>query len=289
DIFSMIVGSNNMTIPGLVQNIECSLMIKDIKSNPVLEDFNSYWENLLNGTDVDLYPITPQLIDNLYRDKIIGLESTRCARHDGIYKSTDANEERKVKFNAHGLQPLPSGFVPQRKERYVKYKKEQIGEKRELKKMKTPILGRNVLIAEIGGPERWKQVNFPISIFQDFFGARKGDNSYMIEMTNISKKGLAGEPRTTQAVTVKSNNYRFELNCEETSLPYPSAPNRPIGVYIRIGDGEFLYQVVMPDWRIYKTLRNYLYMEAGHGKSNELKRMVVDIEALRALYPELIK
>mgnify|MGYP003397566548 CR=1 FL=1 len=32
-------------------------------------------------------------------------------------------------------------------------------------------IGEEVLIAEIGGGPRWKQVNFPIAIFEDFFGA----------------------------------------------------------------------------------------------------------------------
>ena len=40
DIFTLIVGSNNLTVPGLVQNIECSLLIKDtIDSSSVHDDF----------------------------------------------------------------------------------------------------------------------------------------------------------------------------------------------------------------------------------------------------------
>ena len=40
DIFTLIVGSNNLTVPGLVQNIECSLLIKDtIDPSSVHDDF----------------------------------------------------------------------------------------------------------------------------------------------------------------------------------------------------------------------------------------------------------
>lgn len=54
DIFTLIVGSNNLTVPGLVQNVECSLMIKDIKSNPVLAKFYDYWDGILNGTEINI-------------------------------------------------------------------------------------------------------------------------------------------------------------------------------------------------------------------------------------------
>lgn len=52
-----------------MQNVECSLMIKDIKSNPVLAKFYDYWGGILNGTEVNLYPISQELIDALYNDK----------------------------------------------------------------------------------------------------------------------------------------------------------------------------------------------------------------------------
>ena len=51
DIFTLIVGSNNLTIPGLVQNVECSLLIKDILSNPVHKDFYNYWKSILTGSE----------------------------------------------------------------------------------------------------------------------------------------------------------------------------------------------------------------------------------------------
>lgn len=99
DIFALIVGSNNLTIPGLVQNVECSLMIKDIKSNPVLAKFYDYWGGILNGTEVNLYPISQELIDALYTDKIITLESEREARYDkGEDESPNDGVEKKITF-----------------------------------------------------------------------------------------------------------------------------------------------------------------------------------------------
>ena len=51
DIFTMIVGSNNLTEMGLVKNVECSLLIKDIRSNPVYGKFHEYWKSILNGSE----------------------------------------------------------------------------------------------------------------------------------------------------------------------------------------------------------------------------------------------
>ncbi len=68
DIFTLIVGSNNLTVPGLVQNVECSLLIKDILSNPVHKDFYHYWKSILSGADANLYRISRKLIDRLDKD-----------------------------------------------------------------------------------------------------------------------------------------------------------------------------------------------------------------------------
>lgn len=289
DIFSLIVGSNNLTVPGLVQNVECSLMIKDIKSNPVLAKFYDYWDGILNGTEINLYPITQELIDNLYADNIITLESQRIERYDnGEDEREGAGETKRLNFNKAGVQSFPPCFTPKRKQRQVKIKSKNDNPTTNSHSEVVKTIGEQVLIAEIGGGPRWKQVNFPIKIFQDFFGASRGDNSYKIELLNIAKDGTLGEVEERQAVTVKSNNFRFEINCEETSCEYPGVYNRPIGLFIKLDNSEFLYQVLMPDYPAYKKIKDYLQIEAKPKREYELKRVIVDVEAIHALYPELI-
>lgn len=113
DIFSLIVGSNNLTVPGLVQNVECSLMIKDIKSNPVLANFYEYWKGILEGTEVNLYPLTQELIEKLYEDRIVTLESQRFERYDkGTDDEPSASKHRSIEFGKAGIQKLPEGFTP---------------------------------------------------------------------------------------------------------------------------------------------------------------------------------
>ena len=69
DIFTLIVGSNNLTVPGLVQNIECSLLIKDtIDPSSIHKDFYRYWKGILDGTETHLYPVTQKLINDLFKD-----------------------------------------------------------------------------------------------------------------------------------------------------------------------------------------------------------------------------
>jgi len=288
DIFSLIVGSNNLTVPGLVQNVECSLMIKDIKSNPVLSKFYEYWKGILDGTEVNLYSLSQELIDKLYEDKVITLESQRSERYDkGNDEEASASKPKNIKFGKAGIQKLPEGFSPKRKQRQVKIKttKKQKG-KKQTEELRT--IGEQVLIAEIGGGPRWKQVNFPIDIFQDFFGAQRNDNTYTIDLMNITKEGALGEVETRQAVTVKSNNFRFEIKCAETMGAYPGNDTRPIGLFVKLDSSEFLYQVLMPDYPAYETIKNYLYMEARTKRNGELKRVIRDVEAIHALYPELI-
>lgn len=289
DIFSLIVGSNNLTVPGLVQNVECSLMIKDIKSNPVLANFYEYWKGILEGTEVNLYPLTQELIEKLYEDRIVTLESQRSERYDkGTDDEPSASKPRSIEFGKAGIQKLPEGFTPKSKQRLVKVKTVKAKQKGKKQTEELRPIGEQVLIAEIGGGPRWKQVNFPIEIFRYFFGAQRNDNTYTIDLMNISKDGALGAIETRQAVTVKSNNFRFEIKCAETMGEYPGNDKRPIGLFVKLDSSEFLYQVLMPDYPVYEAIKKYLYMEAKPRRAGELKRVIRNVEAVHALYPELI-
>ena len=148
--------------------------------------------------------------------------------------------------------------------------------------------GEEVLIAEIGGGPRWKQVNFTVDIFENFFGAERGNNSYNIQLINIAKDGTLGDIEIRQAVSVASHNYRFEIHCAETERAYPGNAKRPIGLFIKIDNNQFLYQVLWYDHPSYKQIKKFLYAESKVRREGELRRHIVHIEAIHALYPELI-
>ena len=99
-----------------------------------------------------------------------------------------------------------------------------------------------------------------------------------------------GEVSESQSVTVKSNNYRFELRCEETKLPYPKGEDRPIGLFVKKDAKNYMYQVLMPSDNSYKKIKDYLYLETKNkkGRKDLMRRLIADVEAIHALYPELI-
>lgn len=289
DIFTLIVGSNNLTVPGLVQNIECSLLIKDtIDPSSVHDDFYKYWKGILEGTETHLYPLTKKLINDLYKDKVITSEEQRSKRYDD---GTDKKEEKKnetVTFKKATIQKFPDGFRPKR---LVKIKQVKTTKKATKEVEKSVRIDNAVLIAEIPkAGNRWKQANFSQDVFEDFFGATKGDNSYKVKLTNIKKDGTLGEVTESQSVTVKSRNYRFELRCDETNLPYPSGNDRPIGLFVKEDAQNYMYQVLMPSDNAYKKIKDYLYLETANnrGRKDLMRRHIADVEAIHALYPELI-
>ena len=289
DIFTLIVGSNNLTVPGLVQNIECSLLIKDtIDPSSVHDDFYRYWKGILDGTETHLYTLTKKLIDDLYKDKIITSEEQRSKRYDdGTDKKEDTKKET-ITFKKATIQKFPDGFRPKR---LVKVKQVKTSKKATKEVEKSVKIDSAVLIAEIPkSGNRWKQANFSQNVFEDFFGATKGDNSYKVKLTNIKKDGTLGEVTESQSVTVSSKNYRFELRCDETNLPYPSGNDRPIGLFVKEDAQNYMYQVLMPSDDAYKKIKDYLYLETANqkGRKDLMRRHIADVEAIHALYPELI-
>lgn len=290
DYYTLIVGSNNLTEGGLVRNVECSLLVQDMQGTSVHCAFYSYWKGILNSTEENIYSITQELIDKLYEDKIIPSDSERAqlsAEKRAIVSSGDKNLSF---FKKSGIQKNPDGFEPNHLRRHIKTKK--MGQPSDTTKpaeeIETPLeIGEEVLIAEIGGGPRWKQVNFPINIFEEFFGAERGNNDYWISIMNIAQDGSLGEVEKRQAVSVKSRNYRFEIHCKETKGKYPGDDVRPIVIFVKLDSDEFLYQVLLSEHDAYEKVKEYLYRETKN-KARELKRAIVHVEALHALYPKLI-
>lgn len=288
DIFTLIIGSNNLTVPGLVQNIECSLLIKDtIDPSSVHDDFYRYWKGILEGTETHLYPLTQKLINDLYKDNVITSEELRSKRYDdGTDKKVETKKETFA-FKKATIQRFPDGFHPKR---LVKIKQIKTTKKATKEVEKSVRIGNAVLIAEIPkGGNRWKQANFSKDVFHNFFGVVDGKKNH-IKMTNIKKDGTLGEVAKRVSVKVKSHNYRYELLCDETRLPYPSGNDRPIGIFVKMDNRNFLYQLLMPSDDAYGKIKDYLYMETDGKKRKDdgMRRHIADVEAIHALYPELI-
>lgn len=290
DYYTLIVGSNNLTEGGLVRNVECSLLVQDMQGTSVHNAFYAYWKGILDSTEDNLYPITQELIDKLYEEKIIPSDSERAVASAEKRAIISSGETKTTIFKKSRVQKNPEGFAPKRLKRQIKAKKtkEPSDPTKSIEVIEAPIeIREEVLIAEIGGGPRWKQVNFPINIFEEFFGAERGNNDYWISMMNIAQDGTLGDVERRQAVSVKSKNYRFEIHCEETKGEYPGDDIRPIVIFVKLDSDEFLYHVLLANYEAYKKVKEYLYRETKN-KARELKRAIIHVEALHALYPKLI-
>ncbi len=113
------------------------------------------------------------------------------------------------------------------------------------------------LIAEIPrAGSRWNQVNFDKQTFVQFFGAVPGDNRLIILFRSVSTDGRVGNIESRPSVTVRSRNFRFELEAA-AGLDYP-AEGRPLGVFIRVSKRMFFYTLTMPDDPQHEAITRFL-------------------------------
>lgn len=142
-----------------------------------------------------------------------------------------------------------------------------------------------VLIAEIPRAHtRWNQANFDINTFINFFGATPGDNSLRILLRNIKDNGSLKKTEIRPSVTVKSRNFRFELEAA-AGLNYPEQ-GRPIGVFVRISKRMFLYMLFMPTNSKYDEI--LLFLNKLHPPAEGIvRRCLTNIKDLERNCPNL--
>lgn len=276
---TVIIGSNNLTEMGLVKNVEAAIKVEynkaAFKSNSLLDQIENYFFDILNENDIHVHLITQKVIDDFTDMGILPDESQRRKTVEEKI-NTDLEGKKELTENQSGyfgkvdLQKKPSDFKPKRRPKRKQKKKV---------KKNTPKISNTqlVLIAEIGRGSRWRQVNFPVEIFEEFFGAKRGDNSYHIKLQHVTTDGLLEEVEERQAVSVKSNNFRFEIGAAKGNYPTP----RPIGIFIKTGKNKFLYYLVMPDSKYYNDVESFLNI-AYNGPRRNLKRITLTVEGLKA-------
>lgn len=136
------------------------------------------------------------------------------------------------------------------------------------------------LLAEIPqSGDRWKQANFDKETFTSFFGATPGDNSHRVLLRNVLNDGSFSEIEVRPSVSVKSQNYRFELEAA-AGVDYPADDKRPLGVFIRVSTRMFLYVLVMPTDSYYSDLIE-LVNNKWTGREGRMKRVRGTVEELQ--------
>jgi hypothetical protein len=138
-----------------------------------------------------------------------------------------------------------------------------------------------VLIAEIPKSDnRWKQANFHLDDYLNFFGAR---GNRLVIFRHVKADGTMDEyERDRPPVTVKSRNFRFEL-AAATGIPYPT-DGRPIGVFIRVGTRTFFYRLMLPSDPEYVTVSSVLERRAG-APARLMRSVRMTVDDLRREWP----
>jgi hypothetical protein len=146
-----------------------------------------------------------------------------------------------------------------------------------------PQLNDPVLIAEIPrGSTRWNQANFDLANFRSFFGVEPGVTQRIL-LQHVSEDGTLGNIESRPSVSVKSHNYRFELEAA-AGLDYPNQ-DRPIGVFLQIATRSFKYRLLMPEDPSYSIMASFLD-DNWRGRSDRVRRITTNVEALRRAWPD---
>lgn len=238
----LITGSGNLTRGGLRWNVEAFT-----------------WQTL-SGGDI-------KVIEQRWRD----FRTTNAARlkalsDPAVVKRAEANDIlQKIVGDAR-----------------KKTEPEEVKERDPEKAETAPSPTDEVLVAEIpAAGDRWKQANFHKETFENYFGAKPGIQ-HRIFLFHVQDDGALGPREVRPSVSVKSKNYRFELEAAG-GLPYPKS-GRPIGVFIRMATRTFRYRLLMPTDAQYKVVENYLAKVAGSAGA-KMREARTSVSELKKVWP----
>lgn len=247
----LIVGSSNLTRPGLSDNIEASAVLdfdSDYLNDTTIEDAIKYITKPLETLfETNQQELNNELIELL---KSAGIVPSEANRTDSYGKNRIENENQKGNGDKEAWERVKILFPP------FKHKSSIARGEKSSKDLRTIDHQKSVLVAELPkGQNRWNQANFDINTFKAFFGLTPGANQELT-LVPVLSDGTYGKPENRRNVSVKSHNYRIELGLA-AHIPYPSS-GRPIGVFLKIKDFEFRYRLFLPNDKEYPELISLL-------------------------------
>lgn len=286
---TLIVGSGNLTIKGLHDNREACAVIQ-IAGRKEVEETKAYFEKWMEENAAFLFNPNTNIVKDrvaLNDNKSNFSHNISKANHDGKSFTEKYSEEvlhqRQKKITFRNLQNGGTFDKVKREETNLSFSLNLDESDSNIWRVHP---GSLIYVSEIPrNGDRMSQVNFPIADFKNFFGATPGENgSYSIILKQAGKNISSVEYR--QAVSVKSSNYRFELEAAKGKA-YPSS-SAPIGIFVRLENGKFLYEFLLPDDdKEYKAIRSYLFETAIQKTRTSLRRKVYSYEELYNAVPEL--
>ncbi|MGM0934048.1 MAG: restriction endonuclease PLD domain-containing protein [Bacteroidota bacterium] len=305
NVVSVIIGSNNLTQTGLAQNIEGSIQITYNKNEDVdlIDQIINYYNPLLTGESPYLRSLDNELIEHLIANGKVKDEANRRAQYrKEIVTEEEVNESEASYpaindlFGTIPLQGLPTGFTPTRLTNAPSTETNQTSNN-----VVNPVIpttpqvsqatgwsyndDSDVLVAEIGGPSRWKQISFAKRNFETFFElptAFGTNGTINLKYLNTNGSLDPNIEAITSARVKASSNYNLEPEkVRECSIPY-DRNHRPIILFIKISSTEFIYHFETYGTQLYPELEQILY-SIGSG----IKRTQITVEELRQSCPSL--
>jgi hypothetical protein len=241
---SIIAGSGNLTPGGLNKNWEAASLLSVGTTD--IEQHEAAWEEWLKVHNACLLPLDHKLVVEQARLNKIQKSKVKKAL---VIPDEDEGADEVVATTEDGLASLDSG---------------------------------SVLIAEVPkSGDRWKQVNFDIATYQNYFGVTLGSGKD-VEFRQVRDDGSLGPAEHRHAVAVKSQNYRFEVGAA-ANLPYP-AKGHPILVFLQISDQLFFYVLLMPGEQNHTLIQKYL--DDNYASSRSKRRVTLTLSALRKAWPD---
>lgn len=254
---TLISGSGNLTSGGLRNNFEAfTLNNVDKKS---FSEIVSSWNHFVNSNSANLYDINEEVIQNKASKNLI-------IRPKLVEKIAVAIKNKKYK----PASTIETALI-------------EIDESDELEEDQQNRITINdaLLISEIPkASTRWNQANFSKEVFEDFFGATPGYQK-RIFLYQIHQNGDLGTAEVRPSVSVKSRNFRFELEAA-SGLSYPTS-GRPIGVFAKCANRTFIYELLMPNKPGYAQISKYL--DSVEPATTKMRRITTTIQTLKNVCP----
>lgn len=239
----IIAGSGNLTPGGLNSNWEAASLLR--LSDEEFQDYEKSWQAWIENHKDCLFKLDdPKVIEQAKRNKI---QKAKVRKALVLAEESEAIDE---------VVGSPDGALI------------DLGDP-------------TVLIAEVPkSKDRWKQVNFDIATYQNFFGVTLGAGKD-VEFRHIKNDGTLDEPEHRHAVAVKSRNFRFEIGAA-AKLPYPAA-GHPIVIFQRVTEQLFFYILLMPGEGDHALIQKYL--EDNYVQSRSKRRVIMPLSTFKGVWP----
>jgi HKD family nuclease len=276
----LITGSGNLTEKGLRRNRE-AFTISNYTNN-TLSDFEEYWNLWISENSENLRDLEDEeVLRNAARNAVRFVRTRRFETEPDVDDGEDFTPETENGLPTTETQNRHEGANPP-----------------EMVFVNPPYVPGNldnedydawtiednpeVLVAEIpNSGNRWKQANFNVAVFEGFFGGIAGVNEERrILLRHVGDTGALEELEVRPTVSVRSQNYRIELNAAG-GLDYPEGENRPIGVFIKVATRSFIYTLLMPEDVNYNEVLSFLNNNQPR-EGNRMRRYLTNVESLRA-------